>query len=110
MTSQSPYGQHSNQELFNASTNIDGITANATARFAQIRDEANHKHCSEGNQKALLTETMNRLGTLVKDLGESNWMFDKNDSIYMSKGVEDISPPSYGVGTEELHFSLGRRL
>lgn len=110
MTTQSAYGHHSNQEALHNNSNLDSITASTTVRFAQIRDEANHKHCSDGNQKALLTETMNRLGTLVKDIGESDWMFDRKISCHSFCRVEDTRPPSYGIGTEELHFSLGRRL
>ena len=35
--------------------------------------------CTEKNQKALLAEKMNELSSLVQELQDTNWMFEKKD-------------------------------
>ena len=72
---------------------------NGVIRYAQVRDESNHKHCSEGNQKALLTERLNSLRVLLKDIKESDWMFEGKGSDKRDKDA----PQPLGRGVER-HF------
>lgn len=66
---------------------------NGMVRYAQLRDLSNHQLCKEHNQQALLAERMAKLGALVKELEETDWMFDrgrdKTRPIGLSRGVEE---------------------
>lgn len=75
---------------------------NGSSRYAQVREETNHKQCADGNKKALLTERLNGMRTLIKDIQETDWLFDDN------KGNQE-TPQPLGKGSER-HFSLGRRI
>lgn len=44
-------------------------------RMGEILDDADHKRCSEGNQRALLAEKLDILRQLSKELEEDEWMF-----------------------------------
>ncbi len=91
----------SSSRSLNSHPNSD--STNGVIRYAQIREDANHEHCSEGNKRALLAERLSRLGDLAKELEESEWKYNVGD--HNSDG-----PQPYGKGVEERHFSLGRRL
>jgi hypothetical protein len=62
-------------------------------RYEQLQHVSNHQMCLQRNQQALLTERMNQLGALVKELEETDWMFEKkNDEsgpISFNKGIEE---------------------
>mmetsp|Transcript_12520 Transcript_12520/g.18234 ORF Transcript_12520/g.18234 Transcript_12520/m.18234 type:complete len:130 (+) Transcript_12520:160-549(+) len=89
---------------------VSNETSDGVVRFAQLRDESSHKHCSKGNKKALLCERLNRLREIVKDLEESDWIFqnDRQDKMD-STGHFGSAPQPYGNAMER-HFSLGKRL
>ena len=44
-------------------------------RLGELLDDADHKRCSEGNQRALLAEKLDTLRQLSHDLEEDEWMF-----------------------------------
>lgn len=45
------------------------------ARLGQILDDADHRRCSEGNQRALLAEKLENLRQLTKELEKDEWMY-----------------------------------
>ncbi|CAB9508451.1 expressed unknown protein [Seminavis robusta] len=45
------------------------------ARMGQIFDDADHRRCSEGNQRALLAEKLENLRQLTKELEKDEWMY-----------------------------------
>jgi hypothetical protein len=45
------------------------------ARMGQILDDADHRRCSEGNQRALLAEKLENLRQLTKELEKDEWMY-----------------------------------
>mmetsp|Transcript_24452 Transcript_24452/g.59872 ORF Transcript_24452/g.59872 Transcript_24452/m.59872 type:complete len:87 (+) Transcript_24452:14-274(+) len=45
------------------------------ARMGQLLDEEDHKRCSEGNHRALLSENLDQLRSLVTTLKAEDWMF-----------------------------------
>ena len=94
-TASSRYSQRQQPE-------IQGDVTSGASRYAQVREETNHKHCSEGNQKALLVERLNGMRSLMKEIKETDWMLDED------KGDKD-APQPLGRGVER-HFSLGRRI
>ena len=49
-------------------------------RFGQILDEADHRRCSEGNQRALLAEKLENLRQLTKELEKDEWMYTSKKS------------------------------
>jgi len=51
-------------------------------RMGQILDDADHKRCSEGNQRALLAEKLERLRLLTKDIGEDDWKYHASKSTH----------------------------
>lgn len=60
----------------NAKSNGAGHFLNQLeARMGQILDDADHKRCSEGNQRALLAEKLENLRRLTKDLEKDEWMY-----------------------------------
>mmetsp|Transcript_1116 Transcript_1116/g.3052 ORF Transcript_1116/g.3052 Transcript_1116/m.3052 type:complete len:111 (-) Transcript_1116:480-812(-) len=46
------------------------------ARLTQLMDEADHRDCSQGNKKALVAETLDRLRELTDEISEDDWMYD----------------------------------
>eukprot|EP00567_Pseudictyota_dubia_P015305 CAMPEP_0197442848 /NCGR_PEP_ID=MMETSP1175-20131217/8764_1 /TAXON_ID=1003142 /ORGANISM="Triceratium dubium, Strain CCMP147" /LENGTH=119 /DNA_ID=CAMNT_0042973397 /DNA_START=63 /DNA_END=422 /DNA_ORIENTATION=- len=46
-------------------------------RLMQLMNESDHRDCSQGNKKALVAETLDRLRDLTKDLEEDDWMYDE---------------------------------
>lgn len=102
----------SNNNNNNMTHHQNAANANSMMCFAQLQDDANHKHCSTGNQKALLSETLNRLGTLSKELEETDWMFEHSSMMDGGgTGGGGTDGGGYrGIGLEERHFSFGRRL
>jgi hypothetical protein len=100
-TSTSQYTERQPPENFHHAS-MQGEVGGGASRYAQIREETSHRNCSEGNQKALLVERLNGMRSLLKDLNETNWMFDE-------KNVEKDAPQPLGKGVER-HFSLGRRI
>ena len=54
---------------------VDGMV-----RYAQIRDMANHQICTEKNQRYLLEAKMTQLSMLVREIHETDWMFDDNNN------------------------------
>ncbi len=98
----SRYSQRQPPEDLHSS--LHGDVTNGVSRYAQIREEANHKQCSEGNQKALLVERLNNMRNLLKDIQDTNWMFDEDKN-----GGRDAPQPLGKKGVER-HFSLGRRI
>ena len=66
-----------------ASTNYNNHNSNNNAhllnqledRMGQILDDADHKRCSEGNQRALLAEKLESLRLLTKELEKDEWMY-----------------------------------
>jgi len=115
-TSVSPQHIPSNQNALSSSNinitpNSNAANANSMMCFAQLQDDANHKHCSTGNQKALLSENLHRLGKLTKELEETDWMFDSATMTDGGTGADSAAPRGHhGIGLEERHFSFGRRL
>ena len=99
--SRNPQQRQQPDDLSYGNMHLEGEN-NGSSRYAQVREETNHKHCSDGNQKALLAERLNGMRSLIKDIRETDWIFDKN------KGRMD-APQPLGKGVER-HFSLGRRV
>jgi hypothetical protein len=46
------------------------------ARYSQLLDEADHKRCTTGNQQALLTEKVESLRSLEKELRKDDWKYE----------------------------------
>lgn len=60
------------------------------ARMGQILDDADHRRCSEGNQRALLAEKLENLRQLTKELEKDEWMYaprnkSRNNGLTLSK-------------------------
>mmetsp|Transcript_8326 Transcript_8326/g.9135 ORF Transcript_8326/g.9135 Transcript_8326/m.9135 type:complete len:104 (+) Transcript_8326:116-427(+) len=90
-----PSSSHrSSSNIASSQANINGMI-----RYAALRDSNNHDICTVGNQRVLLAEKMNRLRALVKELEETDWMYETKN--------EDSKPIAFSLGMEERHFSIG---
>ncbi|KAL3942872.1 MAG: hypothetical protein SGBAC_002995 [Bacillariaceae sp.] len=48
--------------------------------MGQLLDEEDHKRCSEGNHRALLSENLDQLRTLATTLKAEEWMYASSAS------------------------------
>lgn len=62
------------------STNGGHLMNQLQAKLGQILDEADHRRCSEGNQRALLAEKLENLRQLTKELEKDEWMYTSKKS------------------------------
>lgn len=60
---------------------------NSEVRMAQILDDADHKRCSEGSQRALLAEKLENLRQLAKYIQMDDWKFVKKSVITIFFGT-----------------------
>jgi hypothetical protein len=66
------------------------------ARMGQILDDADHRRCSEGNQRALLAEKLENLRQLAKELEKDEWMYapkKANSGLTLTRMPEARSHP-----------------
>jgi hypothetical protein len=63
---------------------------NTDSRMVQVLDEADHKRCSEGNQRALMVETLDRLRELTKELEKDDWKYQKNPNVDHTTGKPNL--------------------
>jgi hypothetical protein len=61
--------------MMSSNAGIASNTALSEVRMGQILDEADHKRCSEGNQRALLAEKLESLRRLTKELETDEWKY-----------------------------------
>ena len=76
----------------------------AAVRVAQLHDENDHVHCSEGNRVLLRQQALDTLRvTLTAEIAEDDWMYDEDPlvtaaSASLSSAAGGSGPLSSGVG------------
>lgn len=78
----------------------------AAIRVAQLHDEGDHIHCSEGNRVLLRQQGLDTLRvTLTAEIAEDDWMYDEDPLVaasaasFSSATAVSSSVPVQGVGS-----------
>jgi len=108
--------QYLHQERRDGADDPVGQSMQAAIRYGQVMEEASHANCSKGNQKALLHDGLNRMRGNLKNIKETDWMYEDKgiglgfiDDGNGYKRDKDAPQPLGRGNLEERHFSLGRR-
>jgi len=107
------------QEMREGADDSIGNSMQAAIRYDQVIKESSHTHCSQGNQKALLHDSLNRMRNILNDIRDTDWMYEDDDpsglglagdSAHFGYKRDKDAPQPLGRGNlQERHFSLGRR-
>ena len=118
----SQYSLRVPEEMRDGADDSVGHSMQAALRHAQVIEESNHNHCSQGNRKALIDDGLNRMRGILKDIKDTDWMYEDDttgsglvlagDNSTTRNGYkrDKDAPQPLGRGNlQERHFSLGRR-
>ena len=87
-----------------AERSAQSVADAAAVRVAQLHDENDHVHCSEGNRRLLRQQALDTLRvTLAAEIAEDDWMYDEDPlaraaSASLSSAAGGSGPLPSGVG------------
>jgi len=105
MRSANAAGAINNAAANKPSGNLLNHNNQSEARMGQILDDADHRRCSEGNQRALLAEKLESLRRLTKENEKDDWMYEpapKSNGMTLST----IRPKPSVMNKNDLNLRL----
>ena len=82
----------------------------AAKRVAQLHDEGDHIHCSEGNRVLLRQQNLDTLRiTLKAEIAEDDWMYDEDPLVAASAAtLSSVAAASHSVAAQGVGGSSSR--